>query len=111
MVMHPVLGSGIVEQIGFLNDLAPLILRHHERYDGKGYPGRLKKEKIPLGARILAVADAYESMVTDRPYRKALPISEANKEMIKCSGTQFDPKIVTVFLKALKKRKKKHQKA
>lgn len=108
MVMHPVLGSGIVEQIGFLNDLAPLILRHHERYDGKGYPGHLRREKIPLGARILAVADAYESMVTDRPYRKALPVKKAQQEMLKCSGTQFDPKIVRVFLKTLKKRKKKH---
>ena len=97
MVMHPVLGSGIVEQIGFLNDLAPIILRHHERYDGKGYPGRLKKERIPLKARILAISDAYESMVTDRPYRKALSSKKARQELIKNAGTQFDPEIVKIF--------------
>ncbi len=107
MIMHPVLGSGIVEQIGFLSDLAPLILRHHERYDGKGYPGRLKRNKIPLGARILAVVDAYESMVSDRPYRKALSFNKAKEELIKGSGSQFDPKIVQVFLKTLKNRKSK----
>lgn len=103
MVMHPVLGSGIVEQIGFLSDLAPIILRHHERYDGKGYPGKLKKDKIPFGARMLAVADAYESMVSDRPYRKGLSFARARQELIKCAGNQFDPKIVKIFLKILKK--------
>jgi putative nucleotidyltransferase with HDIG domain len=107
MAMHPVLGSGIVEQIGFLNDLAPIILRHHERYDGKGYPGKLKKEKIPLGARILCIADSYESMVTDRPYRKAMSLEKARRELLSCSGSQFDPKIVDVFLKVIDKRKKK----
>ncbi len=107
MIMHPVLGAGIVEQIGFLNDLAPLILRHHERYDGRGYPGRLKKEKIPLGARILSVVDAYESMVSNRPYRRALSIKKAKQELSKYAGTQFDPKIVKVFLKMLNKRKRK----
>lgn len=108
MFMHPVLGSGIVEQIGFLNDLAPIILHHHERYDGKGYPGKLRKEKIPLSARMLSVADAYESMVSDRPYRKALSLKKARQELIKGKGTQFDPKIVMIFLRALDKRKKKH---
>lgn len=107
MVMHPVLGSGIVEQINFLNDLAPIILRHHERYDGKGYPGRLKKEAIPLGARILAVVDAYEAMVSDRPYRKALSVKKARHELLSCAGSQFDPCIAKVFLKTLKKGKKK----
>jgi putative nucleotidyltransferase with HDIG domain len=107
MVMHPVLGSGIVEQIGFLSDLSPIILRHHERYDGKGYPGKLRKEKIPLGARILSVADAYESMVSDRPYRKGLSAEKARQEMIDGSGTQFDPKIVRLFLRMLGKKKKK----
>lgn len=106
MVMHPVLGSGIVEQIGFLNNLAPIILRHHERYDGKGYPGRLKKKKIPLGARILSVVDAYESMVSDRPYRKALSFKKAAQELIDGSGAQFDPKIVKLFLKIIDKKRK-----
>ncbi|MEE8317445.1 MAG: HD domain-containing phosphohydrolase [Candidatus Omnitrophota bacterium] len=101
MIMHPVLGAGIVEQIGFLNDLAPIILRHHERYDGRGYPGKLKKEKIPLCARILAIVDAYESMVSDRPYRKALSTKKATEELLSGAGTQFDPKIVKIFLKMM----------
>ncbi len=111
MTMHPVVGSGIVEQIGFLNNLAPIILHHHERYDGKGYPSRLKKEKIPLGARILSVVDAYESMVSDRPYRKALSHTKIRQELLENAGTQFDPAIVTIFLKILDKKKYKAQKA
>jgi len=111
MVMHPVVGSGIVEQIGFLDDLAPIILHHHERYDGKGYPSKLKKEKIPLGARILSVVDAYESMVSDRPYRKALSSKKIRQELSEGAGTQFDPNIVKIFLKILGKKKHKVQKA
>lgn len=106
MFMHPVIGSGIVEQIGFLDDLAPIILHHHERYDGKGYPSKLKKDKIPLGARILAVVDAYESMISDRPYRKALSFKKAHKELIEGSGKQFDPKIVKVFLKTINNKRR-----
>lgn len=105
--MHPVLGSSIVEQIGFLSNLAPIILHHHERYDGKGYPTKIKVEKIPLGARILSVADAYESMVSDRPYRKALSLKKARQELKELSGAQFDPKIVKVFLKILDETKKR----
>jgi len=107
MIMHPILGSGIVEQIGFLSDLAPIILRHHEKYNGKGYPGKLRKDKIPLSARILSIADAYESMVSDRPYRKALSYKKAKQELLKNSGTQFDPKILKVFLTTLRKKYKK----
>ena len=107
MILHPVLGSGIIEQIDFLKDLAPIILRHHERYDGKGYPGKLKREKIPLEARILAITDAYECMVSDRPYRKALSLQKAKQELLKNSGTQFDPQIVKAFLRVIGKNKKK----
>lgn len=110
MVMHPVVGSGIVEQIGFLDDLAPIILHHHERYDGKGYPAKLKKEKIPIGARILSVVDAYESMVSDRPYRKALSPKKIRQELLEGAGTQFDPKIVSLFLKSLDNKKRKVKK-
>jgi len=110
MVMHPVVGSGIVEQIGFFDDLAPVILHHHERYDGKGYPSKLKKEKIPLGARILSVVDAYESMVSDRPYRKALSYKKIRQELLEGAGTQFDPNIVKIFLKTLGKEKVQNQK-
>ena len=106
MIMHPTLGAGIVEQIGFLDDLAPIILRHHERYDGKGYPGSLKKQEIPLGARILSVVDAYESMISDRPYRKAMSFKKAKEELLKEAGHQFDPKIVKLFLKMIEKNNK-----
>ncbi len=102
MIMHPVIGSGIVEQIGFLDDLAPIILHHHERFNGTGYPGRLRRNKIPITARILAVADAYESMVSDRPYRKALSKRKAVDELRKGTGTQFDPEVVKIFLKILR---------
>ncbi|MDP2920938.1 MAG: HD-GYP domain-containing protein [Candidatus Omnitrophota bacterium] len=104
MSLHPVVGSGIVEQIGFLDTLAPIILHHHERYDGKGYPSKLKKDNIPLGARILSVVDAYESMASDRPYRKALSSKKIRQELLEGSGTQFDPKIVKVFLNILSKK-------
>lgn len=107
MYMHPVVGSGIVEQIGFLDNLAPIILHHHERYDGKGYPSKLKKDKIPLGARILAIVDAYESMISDRPYRKAMPFKKIKKELLEGAGRQFDPKIVNIFLAILKNKYKK----
>ena len=105
MAMHPVVGSGIVEQIGFLDDMAPIILHHHERYDGKGYPSKLKRDKIPLGARILSVVDAYESMVSDRPYRKALSSKKIRQELLEGAGTQFDPDIVRIFIKVLDKKK------
>ena len=107
MVMHPVMGSGIVEQISFLRELAPIILRHHERYDGNGYPGKLKKDKIPLAARILAIVDAYESMVSDRPYRKALSHRQVRQEILRGAGKQFDPKIAKVFLDTLSKKQKR----
>jgi len=108
--MHPVVGSGIVEQIGFLDDFAPIILYHHERYDGKGYPSKLKKESIPLGARILSVVDAYEAMVSDRPYRKALSFKKIRQELLEGAGTQFDPDIVKIFLEILDKKKRKTRK-
>jgi HD-GYP domain-containing protein (c-di-GMP phosphodiesterase class II) len=74
---------------------------HHERYDGKGYPNGLKGEKIPLGARIMAVADSFDAMTSDRPYRKAMDVKEALAEITKNSGTQFDPKIVEVFVEII----------
>lgn len=98
---HPTLGDSIVEPVEFLQGPRPIILHHHERYDGRGYPDGLKGEDIPICARILSVADAFEAMRSDRPYRKALPLEEARQELIRNAGTQFDPKVVEVFLAIL----------
>lgn len=98
---HPELGDSIIEPVAFLQEPRSIILYHHERYDGNGYPNGLKAEEIPLGARVLAVADSFEAMMSDRPYRKALPLAEALKELEVNSGTQFDPRVVEAFLEAL----------
>jgi HD-GYP domain-containing protein (c-di-GMP phosphodiesterase class II) len=95
------MGDSIIEPVNFLREPRAIILHHHERYDGKGYPAGLKGEEIPRGARILAVADSFEAMMSDRPYRKALSLAEALKEMKVNSGTQFDPEIVEAFIQAL----------
>jgi len=99
---HPLIGEGIIKPIELLQPIKPLIRHHHERYNGKGYPDGLSGENIPLGARIIAVADAYDAMKSDRPYRKALTEEVAIRELKEESGTQFDPKIVEVFLEILK---------
>jgi len=97
--MHPEIGAKIVSQVGFLNDIIPIIRHHHARYAGGGYPDPKRVgEKIPIGARIIAVADTFDAMTSDRPYRKALPKETALKELKRCSGTQFDPKVVNAFL-------------
>jgi putative nucleotidyltransferase with HDIG domain len=98
---HPQVGAEIINNIENLTNLVPIILHHHARYAGGGYPDRnLKYERIPIGSRILAVADAFEAMVSHRPYRKALSTEEACKELKRCSGSQFDPSVVDAFLKA-----------
>ncbi len=95
---HPVIGADIVSVAGFLKDIVPLILCHHERWDGSGYPRGLKGEEIPLGARVLAVVDVYEAITSDRPYHKAISKEEAIKILLEGSGAQFDEKIVRVFI-------------
>jgi HD-GYP domain-containing protein (c-di-GMP phosphodiesterase class II) len=95
---HPIISSDIIADIPFLNDAISLVLHHHERYDGKGYPDGLKGELIPLGARILAVADAFDAMTTDRPYRKAMNKKEAIQQLHLCSGSQLCPTTVTAFV-------------
>ncbi len=94
---HPVIGAEIVGHISLLQEEARIIRYHHERFDGKGYPEGLKGEEIPLLARILAVADAYDAMTSRRPYRPSLSPERAYKEILRCSGTQFDPEVVKIF--------------
>ena len=97
---HPQVGAEIINSIETLSNLVPIILHHHARYAGGGYPDRnMKYERIPIGSRILAVADAYEAMVSHRPYRKALSKEKAYGELKRCSGTQFDPVVVQAFFK------------
>jgi putative nucleotidyltransferase with HDIG domain len=98
MRTHCDIGFNMVTRIPFLREAAQIVLAHQEYFDGTGYPRKLKGEEIPLGARIFAVADALDAMVSDRPYRKALSIEHARNEIKRCSGTQFDPKVVDVFL-------------
>ncbi|MFC1799948.1 HD domain-containing phosphohydrolase, partial [Candidatus Eisenbacteria bacterium] len=98
---HPEEGVDIVGPIEFLEQVKEVILHHHERFDGGGYPGGLSGEGIPMGARILAVVDSYSSMLSDRPYRSALSVEEAIEELRRCRGTQFDPKIVDRFIELL----------
>ena len=99
---HPLIGEGIIKPIELLQPIRPLIKHHHEWYNGKGYPDRLSGENIPLGARILAVVDAYDAMKSDRPYRKALTEETTIQELKRGSGAQFEPKIVALFLEILK---------
>lgn len=98
MCRHCAIGYTVLKKIPFLKEAAEIVLSHQESYDGSGYPRGLKGEEIPLGARIFAVADTLDAMTSDRPYRKALPIAEARKEIIKFSGKQFDPQVVEAFL-------------
>jgi len=95
--LHPEKGVAILAPIAQLKDVLPAILHHHEFYDGSGYPGRLAGEAIPLEARIIAVADSFDAMVANRPYRKGLGVVEAASELARCAGSQFDPAIVDCF--------------
>jgi putative nucleotidyltransferase with HDIG domain len=98
MRKHPEIGARILQGIKFLDGARPIVMCHQERYDGKGYPCGLKGNAIPLGARIFAVVDTFDAMTSDRPYRRALPYQTAFAEIVKFSGTQFDPEIAQVFL-------------
>jgi putative nucleotidyltransferase with HDIG domain len=98
MRTHCEIGYNVLRRIPFLRDAAEIVLAHQEFFDGTGYPRGLRSEQIPLGARIFSIADALDAMISDRPYRRALPMSHAKEEIRRCAGTQFDPKIVSVFL-------------
>ncbi|HDH33855.1 MAG TPA: response regulator [Nitrospirae bacterium] len=95
---HPVIGARIIQSIPFLEEAIPVVLYHHERYDGKGYPEGIEGENIPLVARIVGVADAVDAMMSDRPYRDALSIDKVSNELKRCSGIQFDSKMVDLIL-------------
>ena len=98
MKTHPVKGAEIVQQIKALKEVVPLVYHHQERYDGKGYPAGLAGDKIPIGARIVAVLDAFDAMTSDRVYRRAPGYERALEELKQYAGTQFDPKVVEAFL-------------
>jgi putative nucleotidyltransferase with HDIG domain len=98
MRKHCEIGYNMLIRIPFLRDAAEIVLAHQEFFDGTGYPRGLKGEQIPLGARIFTIADSLDAMISDRPYRRALPMSHAREEVRRCSGTQFDPKVVDVFM-------------
>jgi hypothetical protein len=103
MKRHPELGFRIMSEIDFLAEAGEVVRAHHERWDGTGYPRSLKGAEIPLGARIFAVVDAYNAMTSQRPYRKARPHRSAVEEIVRNSGTQFDPEVVRAFLEAEKR--------
>lgn len=99
MRKHPEMGARILESIRFLQGEAMgVVLSHHERWDGNGYPNRIRGQEIPIAARLFAVADAFDAMTQDRPYRNALPIDAAFEEVVRHAGTQFDPDVVDVFI-------------
>jgi putative nucleotidyltransferase with HDIG domain len=98
MKTHCDIGYNMLTRIPFLREAAEIVLAHQEFFDGTGYPRGLRGEQIPLGARIFSIADALDAMLSDRPYRNALPMSHAREEIRRCAGTQFDPRIVKVFL-------------
>lgn len=99
--LHPVYGIEILGDLKFINKGLSQILNHHERYDGKGYPYGLKKDQIPFEVRILTIVDAFDAMTTDRPYRKAMPLHDVIAEFKSCSGGQFDPRLVKIFIELI----------
>jgi putative nucleotidyltransferase with HDIG domain len=101
--LHPVKGVHLIEPLAFSHTIISAIRHHHERWDGKGYPDGLMGEDIPLLARIIALADSYDAMISDRPYRPGLSLKKVQEEIEQNAGTQFDPQIVQVFLKQLKR--------
>jgi putative nucleotidyltransferase with HDIG domain len=105
MKTHSSMGANIVKDVPFLQDLYKLILYHHENFDGSGYPDGLNGEMIPVGARVIRVADAFEAMTSNRPYRNSLGKKEAVRRLREGSGSLFDPLVVDAFLRVAKRKK------
>jgi putative nucleotidyltransferase with HDIG domain len=99
MKRHPEHGARIISRIPFLEDVSRIVRHHHERWDGQGYPDGLAGEAIPLGARIFSVGDSFDAMTSDRPYRRAMSVEDARREVLRCRGTQFDPHVVDAFMR------------
>jgi HD-GYP domain-containing protein (c-di-GMP phosphodiesterase class II) len=104
MRRHPIYGASILEPSAALRPLVPIVLHHHENFDGSGYPEGLKGEEIPLGSRIIIVADAYEAMTSDRIYRKSIGHDRAMEQLTKYKGIQFDPKVVRALEQVVQKK-------
>ena len=102
--LHPRIGYQLVRQVPALQEIAPAVLHHHERFDGDGYPGRLRGEMIPLEARIIAVADTFSAITSDRPYSTARTAEQACAELERCAGGQFDPEVVRLFVEEVRRR-------
>ncbi len=102
MELHPVIGCDMLQTVRFLQPTLPFIRYHHERWDGCGYPDRLKGTEIPLGARVIAVADTFDAMTSDRPYRKGMSTGRAYDAIKQGIGTQFDPAVAEVMLGVLR---------
>jgi HD-GYP domain-containing protein (c-di-GMP phosphodiesterase class II) len=100
---HPADGAEIVSHFSRLREAVPLIRHHHERWDGKGYPDRLAGDEIPQEACVVGLADAWDAMTTDRPYRAALTVEQAAAEVRNCRGTQFSPAVVDAFFAAFRR--------
>ena len=104
---HPSIGEHILQPAKIFNDIIPMVKHHHERFDGRGYPLGLSGENIPLYARIVCIADAFDAMTSDRSYRPRFTLFKALEELEKCKGTQFDPTLVDVFVKEFHENKEK----
>ena len=96
---HPEFGWMALKSVRAFEEVSLMLLHHHERIDGRGYPGKLKGAQIPLGAKIIAVSDSFDALTTNRPYRTARSWGEALEELDRCRGTQFEPDVLDAFLK------------
>jgi putative nucleotidyltransferase with HDIG domain len=99
MRQHTIIGYQMIKRIKFLQGAADIVLAHHERWDGRGYPNQVGGEDIPLGARIFSIIDTFDAITSKRPYKEALPVETARQEIERCAGTQFDPRLVAEFLR------------